>query len=427
MSAFIRRIISRFVKSERGSILVLAAAGIIGVMALTGLSVDIGRVMVERRDTQNSADAAALSGAAILLKTGSVSGAMSTATSWAAKNIPSAATTVNLPPTAGGYVGNNDCIRVRAEEDSGNFFTPGLASKTIAATATACIVRAPKDYGVIALNPTICSAMYYNGNASLTVNNGATLTNSSCAASAFYANGSAIAATGGHDVVGGWDISGNSSVSPTPTWSHPVTDPLAGLPVPAQPSSPVQTCPTFTPGGGTYNLSPGVYNCKIDPKNGNIVNFAPGDYYIRDGFNFNSSGAVTFGAGVYTLGPAGFKMNGSASLIGIGVTFYIKDGGTIDMNGSGTSVLKAPTSGTYRGVLFFQSRTNNLDIHLNGNAVADGWGAVYAPAALVDFNGNASSKFQIIADRFKMNGSSTLNITFENGIQTQVPSIKLLE
>ena len=54
-----------FVQQERGAILVLAAFSVVGVLSATGLSIDVGRIVKERRDVQNAADAAAHHGVAI--------------------------------------------------------------------------------------------------------------------------------------------------------------------------------------------------------------------------------------------------------------------------------------------------------------------------------------------------------------------------
>ncbi len=53
---------SRWDKTERGQALVLFAAGLAGFLALVGLSIDIGQMVVAKTDAQKVADAAALAG-----------------------------------------------------------------------------------------------------------------------------------------------------------------------------------------------------------------------------------------------------------------------------------------------------------------------------------------------------------------------------
>ncbi len=418
--------ISKLLKSERGAVLVMAAFGFVAILALVGVSADVGKVLNERREMQNAADAAALAGAGVLLDGGTGSAARATAADWASRNGTAVTAFVTTPPTSGSHAGDANCVQVRVDETVAEFFTPLLSGKSVAANGTACITTQPKNYGVITLNPTVCNATYLNGNQTLTVDGGGTFTNSECATSAFYANGNASVTAEVNDAVGGAQISGGASVSPQPTRAKHINDPLAGLPVPAAPAGPVQVCPNFAP-GETYILSPGVYNCVIDPQPNNTVTFTAGNYLIRDGINLNASANVVFEPGIYTLGGTGFKLNGNATVAANGAMFYMQNGTVIDMNGTGVATLRAPASGTYAGVLFFQSRSNATTVSINGNAVANGWGTIYAPAALVDFNGNGDTSFQIISDLFKMNGNANLHITFDNNITAMVRRIKLVQ
>ncbi len=429
LSARIRRAghrwASRVVRSERGAVLVMAAFGFVAVLALVGVSVDVGKVLTERREMQNAADAAALAGAGVLLDGGSATAARGAASSWASRYGAGISASVATPPTSGSHAGDANCVQVRVSETVSDFFMPMLSAKGVAAAGTACITTQPRNYGVITLNRTDCNASYYNGSLTLTVTNGGTFTNSECAVSALYVNGSAVINTEANDVVGGSNVSGGS-ISPPPTRAKHLDDPLAGLAAPAPPAGPILDCPHFV-NDTSYTLEPGVYNCKIDPKSGDTVTFNAGNYLIRDGINLNSSGSVTFNAGVYTLGGTGFKVNGNANVTSIGATFYIQDGAAIDMNGTGVGQMRAPTTGTYAGVLFFQSRSNTATVSINGNAAHNGWGAVYAPSALVDYNGNSSTSFQVIADTFRMNGSATLDITFDDNFTAAVRRIKLVQ
>lgn len=415
-----------FIRAESGAVLVLAAFSVVGVLSATGLSIDVGRIIKERRDVQNAADAAAHAGATVLLKTGSHSTASATASFWVTKNVPTAASNVSSPPNAGGHSGNLDCVRARVTDVPDDLFVPGLDGTTVGASATACIIRAPKDYAVITLNQSDCESMEFQGSQTLTVHNGGTFTNSACETNAFDAQGASVTATAGHDVVGGWQVAGNASVNPEPTWAHPITDPLAGIPAPTPVNSPGRSCPNWKP-DEDYTLQPGKYNCKIDPKNNSVVTFEAGSYYIRDGVSLNSGASVVFNPGMYVLGPSGFKVNGSANVTSTEATFYIQDGGSINMNGGGTINMTAPTSGTYAKILFFQSRTNANEVKLNGNAVQNGWGAVYAAAAQVTYTGNGTTSFQVICDNFAMSGNANLDITFNSGFVTQVPTVKLVE
>ena len=65
MLSTIRRIVRS--RDERGQVLVLFAGGLIVLFIVAALAFDVGMVLVERRDEQNAADAAALAGARYVL------------------------------------------------------------------------------------------------------------------------------------------------------------------------------------------------------------------------------------------------------------------------------------------------------------------------------------------------------------------------
>ena len=52
---------------ERGQVLVLFAGGLVALLIVAALAFDVGMMLVERRDEQNAADAAALAGARYVL------------------------------------------------------------------------------------------------------------------------------------------------------------------------------------------------------------------------------------------------------------------------------------------------------------------------------------------------------------------------
>jgi len=55
-----------FLKSEQGQSIVIIAAALIALLALAGLAIDGGNLFLQRRNTQNAADAAALAGTRVL-------------------------------------------------------------------------------------------------------------------------------------------------------------------------------------------------------------------------------------------------------------------------------------------------------------------------------------------------------------------------
>src|SRR4026207_1681823 len=54
-------------EGERGQVLVLFAGGLLALLVIAALAFDVGMMLVERRDEQGAADAAALAGARYVL------------------------------------------------------------------------------------------------------------------------------------------------------------------------------------------------------------------------------------------------------------------------------------------------------------------------------------------------------------------------
>ncbi|MCH8920935.1 MAG: hypothetical protein IIA23_09590, partial [Chloroflexi bacterium] len=284
-------------------------------------------------------------------------------------------------------------------------------------------------YSIITLSEMACQSMQFNGQVNLTITDAGTLTNSECPGNAFYTNGTVNVNTSANDVVGGWNMTGKSfDISLPPSRAGHYDDPLIGVPVPTPTSAPVQTCPTYGGGkAGTVTLQPGVYNCTIDPPGGWGLQFDPGDYYITGGIVVNGNGDVTFGQGLYFLQGKGLIFTGNGVVTGDGVTLYI-DEGEVTLTGTGDAQLTAPTSGPYEGVVIFQNRSLTTTVNMSGDAISDGWGAVYAAGAQIHLVGNTGSTLhQFISDTFLMDGNSSITIDYFSGFLVAVPVMSLVE
>jgi Flp pilus assembly protein TadG len=125
--------LSRFVRPERGSVLVMAAVGVVVVCGFAGLSIDVGNVAVDRRHLQNAADAAALAAAQQL--PASTTNATADATSWMAKNgyAGAGAATVVSSST---YTAN-DTVTVTGSDELRLFIAPLVGKESASVTAMA--------------------------------------------------------------------------------------------------------------------------------------------------------------------------------------------------------------------------------------------------------------------------------------------------
>ncbi len=424
-------------QDEIGQTLILFALGLAVLLGMAAMTIDVGLAYVARRDMQNAADAAALAGADFLLEGQSSVLAANVARDLALQNgydnaAADVTVTINIPPTSGSHSGDSDFVEVIIEHPVDFVLARALptdkTSFDISARAVAGIDRTPKPYSIITLSQAACQAMQFNGQVNLTITDAGTLTNSECTVDAFSTNGTINVDTSANDVVGGWNITGQSGdVSLPPSRAGHYDDPLIGVPVPMPTSGPVQTCPTYGGPPGTVILQPGVYNCTIDPTGQWGLQFEPGNYYITGGIVINGGGDVTFGEGLYFLQGQGLIITGNGTVTGDDVTFYI-DEGQVTLTGTSDTQLTAPTSGTYEGIVIFQNRSLTTTVNMSGDAISDGWGAVYAAGAQIHLVGNTGSTLhQFISDTFLMDGNSTITIDYFSGFLVPVPVMSLVE
>lgn len=177
-------------------------------------------------------------------------------------------------------------------------------------------------------------------------------------------------------VKGNYKLNG-STITPTPKINCPVkADPLASL---AEPSYGACNFTDMTvQNGQTKTLNPGVYCKKLEIQNNAIVNLNPGNYFFPDAELIVNSGGKLIGSGV--------------------MLFFNNSHGFLKANSGSSVQLKAPTSGTYKGIVMFQSRaSSSASAHpheINSDSSTYFEGTIYVP------NG-----------RLLLNSLSTLNAT----------------
>ena len=189
-----------FRRRERGQVMMFAALLAPLLLGMTGMAIDLGRVAKNHRDTQNASDAAALAGAGVLLKGGTTSAATAAALSWAQKNgYDASKTTVHIPPTAGAHVGDSNYVEVSITTTTPTLFIRVLSitSTTEQGRAVAGFQGSNKDYALIVLNKTMCSAYNQSSGSTLNIVGGGAMVNSSCKPSANQSGGMAQTCRGG--------------------------------------------------------------------------------------------------------------------------------------------------------------------------------------------------------------------------------------
>ena len=244
---------------------------------------------------------------------------------------------------------------------------------------------------ILVLSPTAPGALTLSGNASINIPGAVVVASTS--STALSASGNAQLSASAIDVLGGFAKTGNATFSPAPTTGVSMPDPLAGL---ASPST-------------------------IDLTNDGSVNLTGGSQTISQGIyaqiKVSGSGRLSLNPGIYIIEGGGLTVTGNASIAGSGVTIYNagsnypNSGGSfggITLSGNGTFSLSAPTTGTYAGILIFQSRQNTRALSFSGNAMAGMSGTIYAANALLSMSGNASLQNPLIVGMLNLSGNVSL-------------------
>jgi hypothetical protein len=244
---------------------------------------------------------------------------------------------------------------------------------------------------ILILNLTASGALSLSGNA--TINVIGTVVVDSNSTTALRASGNASVKGSVIDVVGNYQKSGNAAFSPAPvTGAAVVADPYANL---AEPSASGVTDygAVNVSGNSSATLSPGIYTQ----------------------ISVSGNASVTLNAGVYILEGGGFAVSGNATVKGNSVTIfnagakYPSSGGSygsIDVSGNAGVTMTAPSTGTYTGVVVFQSRDNAHALSVSGNAIVASPGTVYLPDASANLSGNAMLETPLVVNELSLSGNS---------------------
>lgn len=404
-------------KAERGQVLVLFAGGLIAILIVAALAFDAGMMVVERRDEQNAADAAALAGARTVLTSANFSGpcpatpsgntAVDAACAIAKANgfdDADSTETVNIyiPAIHGRYKAVPGFIEVQIQGTRPSVFG-GIIGRSTWPVGVFAVATGGQtlsfEFSMLALDPTACEAIKITGGGIVEAyaNIQSNSTGAGCAPGdpvSFKRAGGAtidvIADDATCRAVGEIVDQGSGYMTCTPAEnSFALPDPLRYLPAPPQPSLPTQTMgrvghtkaiPDYCPGatgskapsltqsgpcdvGGNGNayrglawiLYPGLYPHGIEVDNDAIAYLMPGIYWIGGG-----GLQVSNGGSVFTIAT---ESDAAASIAG--ATF----GGATRC----LAVSQAPNPDLpYKcGVMIYNSTLPSQpagEVHLNGSA-----------------------------------------------------------
>ena len=408
---------------HRGTAMIVTVLVLLMLIGFVGLAVDWGYTYRTAQQLQTAADAAALAGAETLFA--NHASARSAAISLAAAN-NAAGKVVSLQDnpsnvsTGDIVLGTYDrptrtftptsqpsanAVYIVARRTTGSIggalpllFGPifGKSTAEVSRGAIAMSEGVPSYASIIALDPNAPQAFYLHGSPTLDVGTGSVQVDSNSSSAALIQGTSVAFIAGEADIVGQYQAKGKPGLPQMNEFQPTVADPLAQLPAPAvgTPMSPSSI-------SGTRTFNPGYY---------------------PQGLNLNAGDNVTLTPGVYVL-DNGFSINGHATLNAQGVIFYIKSGAISD-NGTAEIDISPPTSGTYQGISFFQSRTDASTASFTGTALLTGTGSsdtkgagtFYFPDALLQVGGTADLYVSnLIAKQVEVFGSGTKHVTDGSG------------
>jgi hypothetical protein len=389
----------RLLKSERGNVLAIGAAIMPVVIGSAAVGLDTIQMALWKRQLQRSADSAALAGAFAL----------------AQNRAPIPAATQQLTdhnhvelfgaPSVQQVVhnGNSDAVRVVLESQRAlpfmGFFRG--SDPVIQVQATAAFVF-QGQYCMVALEEGNVPGITFTG--STDINLGCGVVANSRSSTAIVAGGSATVRATPIGAVGGVPAS-TAYVQPTKLipYTAKQDDPYAGLPrTPSPPSNCRQINLNVQP-QRTVNVAPSPSTdnqyCMQGADIKGTVNLAPGTYYVNGGVFDLGSQAVLNGTGVTIILTSSTPTNPTSFA-------------DINMNGGAVVNLSSPTSGAYKGVLFYQDpRTPFGSSRINGNASSSFEGGLYFPSRELNFNGNAGLTtrcLQMVSRRLVFSGNSSV-------------------
>jgi hypothetical protein len=402
-------------------ILIVVAMSILLIGAL-GLAIDGGQMYAHRQMAQAAADAAAQAGIMNILDgtnatsahpfgTGTPPIASSVCTTTDARTpcvyardngfggTSSDTVTLSFPATVSGVALSSAtvpafAVTVQRTLKTGLIrFIGAGATSTITAKATAGLVGTVSPDCVYSLDPSAQNAFQ--------ATNGATVALSGCAIAVNSTNSDALTVSGGSivsasaiTVAGGVSISNGGSTTPAPTTgAASAADPLASLPSPA-----VGACnyTNYSPGWGTWALTPGVY-C--------------------GGINISNGATATFAAGTYIINGGSLTLVGGTTDTGSGVMFYLTGTnatyGSVNISNGANVTFSGPASGPYMGIVFYQNRsiTSSVNATFSGGVSMKLTGTLYFPTTSVLFsNGSSVSNVYtaIVAKQVSFTGGTSL-------------------
>lgn len=408
-----------FAADRKGGVIIYVALALPVLVGGMGLGAETGYRYHNQRLLQHAADVSAHTGAVRLYK-GDAKAQIDTAATFVAvssefdNGVGSIA--VNIPPTTGAFTADPSAVEVILTETRPRLFSAIFSNEpvVIAARAVAAANGSAEPACILALSPTASAAVTVTGSTNINLM-GCAVASNSTAANSFnmQGNGANITAdcvqtSGGSVTRAGLTLTECDQIRNN---QPPVDDPYFFV---IEPDTSVIPCQTAYNGNnpqvGQNNRTTSVPE---SPSHARTWTHPDGTALsvMRFCSGLRVRGTVNFAPGVYIIENGDLFLNSNAIITGTDVTFYFRNGGRANINGSVQVNLAAPDTGPYAGILFFGSRSNPVAHDISGNSSSTLTGAVYMPASQVTFTGNSTSAngcTQVIANTIVLTGSSGL-------------------
>ena len=386
----IKQLFNRLWNDKRGNALLIAGAAMPLVIGSAGLGADTIQWTLWKRQLQRAADSAAIAGVYAEMQGQNVTTAVATdvgrnnQTQIALLGTP----TITYPADTADW-NNSVAVTLNIQKRlnfSAMFMT---AVPTITASATGAAIETG-SYCVVSLENTATTGITAGGTADVDLGCGMITNSTSIEAAIAFGSSSVkaspVAAVGGLDKTDNW--AAGTTLLP---FTIAQEDPFAAINPPTVPSP----C-----------------NSKIDDKPSTTSSYTAQCYS-----SMKIQGNVTLGAGTYIV-TGNIDIGASAHVTCDGCTIIMTNPtptstGTLSVNGGAELDMKAATTGTYAGILFYQDRgaTANTVNKINGNSDSVIQGAFYFPNQELQFNGTSGLTYnclKMVSRRVTFGGTSSI-------------------
>jgi len=370
---------------QAGQILPLVAICLGALVGFGGIAVDVGYLEYRQQAQQTAADAAALGGAQVLVRSSctSQSNAEIAAVSAAANNGFSnggngVTVTPVSPPSSGPYAGNNCAIAVQITATNVQTFFTRLFGYPAGMTES--------TQAVAAVSPTGGDCIYLLSPTAIQNLNGANIQSAQCGIIINYTgnfNGATVNALSIGYAGPLPNENGANFTEATPAPMLAAADPCLDIPGCAYLTNnppPTSSCASFNGNGYNGALAAGCYS-SLNLNGANVT--MNGTYVLTGSSNFNG-----------------------AHVSGTGVTIYVTSSGAPPNFNGANVTLAPPLTGNQAGVLYYQVSSNTQSANFNGASNSYS-GLIYSPGATsVNFNGSGGGYVVLVFGATNFNGSS---------------------